>query len=105
MKIKYVDGDIKIGNVNFEYVNEDEKNVYGRLGRYNHKSRTIFITKQNNPLITIYIFIHEFTHYLIRHIFNKKYTDKLNISLDSIDRKFKKYIIKYRPKAENIIKI
>ena len=105
MKIKYIDGDTRIGNIDFKYVNEDSNNVYCRLGRYKHKKKTIYIVKQNNFLITICIFIHEFIHLLIRHIFNKKNAMKMNIIFDNIDHNFKKYIIKYRPKAKDIIKI
>lgn len=105
MKIKYIDGDIRIGNIYYKYINEDSDNIYCLMGRYKHKKKTIYIIKQKYFLITICIFIHEYIHLLIRYIFNKENAMKVNIIFHNIDYNFKKYIIRHRPKAEDIIYI
>jgi len=105
VKIVYVKGDIKIGNINFQYVREDTDNVYCRMGQYSRRKKIIYVVKQSNIIITMYIIIHEFIHALINYTFKKHNEEFMNKLLDKADYIFKKYVLMYRPEAKDIIKI
>ena len=104
MKTIFIDGDIRVGRVNFKYKEEDSDNVYCQLGYYHHrgKERNIVAVKQRHFDITAYIILHEFMHMIIDYILKGKKRRTVDRWFDRLDFYFKKYILRYRPKQEMI---